>query len=134
MDQNTPGVVSGTVITRDGLRFRVGTMDSNGRVVDGYVSGIEDRNGNLINYSWQGTSTGGIYTVTDPLGRATTINYTEALNANTQDIITYPGHDGVSHTITVNYALLSTAATEPLQSYQCLFPELNGSDATQFNP
>jgi RHS repeat-associated protein len=119
---------TGTLITRDGTRYRLPS---------GYVSQIEDRNGNLINFASQSTFSGGIYTITDPVGRTESINFTEDLIHNQQDVITYPGFNGTSRTVTVNYGLLqnSLASNQSLQTYHCLFPELSGgSSSTTFNP
>jgi RHS repeat-associated protein len=122
------GLPSGTLITQDGTRYRFSA--------DGYVSQIEDRNGNLIRFAFQSTASGGIYTVTDPLVRTESINFSEDLVHDQQDVIAYPGFNGAGRTITVNYGLLqnSLASNQSLQTYHCLFPELSGSSSTSFNP
>lgn len=48
----------GTLVTQDGMRYRFSA--------DGYVSQIEDRNGNLIKFTFSSTLDGGIYTVRIP--------------------------------------------------------------------
>ncbi|HXE12684.1 MAG TPA: hypothetical protein VN633_11220, partial [Bryobacteraceae bacterium] len=120
------GVPSGTLVMRDGTKLRFSA--------DGYVSQAEDRNGNLLNLVFSSTSSGGLYTITDPVNRTSTINFTDDLSTDTQDVITYPGYNGSTRTIRINYSLLQNAATEPLETYHDLFPELNGSSSTQFNP
>ncbi len=122
------GSVSGKLITRDGTKYSFSS--------DSYVNQIEDRNGNLIQFSFSSTPSGGIYTVTDPLNRQPTVNFTEDLVHDDKDVITYPGFNGASRTVTVNYALLANALTsgESPQTYKALFPELSGSSTTQFNP
>src|SRR5581483_581692 len=122
------GLPQGTLVTRDGTKYSFSA--------DTYVSSIEDRNGNQMQFSFSSTSSGGIYSVNDSLGRTETINSTEDLNSNTQDVITYPGTNGSPRSVTVNYALLQNALAqdESPQTYACLFPELNGSSSTTFNP
>jgi hypothetical protein len=129
IDQQTSGHISGTLVTRDGTRltFRA----------DNFATQIEDRNGNLISFPpFQSTPTGGIYTAVDPTGRQETINFTEGQIANTQDIFTYPGSSGSSRTVTINYAQLHQVlfGGESIQTLGCLFPELDGSTATGFDP
>jgi len=129
IDGNYSNVTDGTLILADGTRYSFS--------LDGYVSKIEDRNGNLITFTFQATADGGIYNITDPLNRTPSINFTESLASDTQDILTYPGLSGNNREIKVNYALLQNAlsAGESPQTYHSLFPELNGaSSITQFNP
>ena len=90
------GYVTGTLVTRDGTKYFFSA--------DTYINKIEDRNGNEIQFSFSSTYAGGLYTVTDPIGRQPTINFTEDLVHDDQDIITYPGYNQASRTITVNYA------------------------------
>jgi len=124
------GVVNaGTLITRDGTKFSFSTPAN-------YITQIEDRNGNQIQFAFQVTASGGIYTVSDPLGRQETINFTEDLDHDTQDVITYPGFNGQTRTIAINYSQFHNvlAGGESLRTYHELFPELNGSSSTQFDP
>lgn len=122
------GIPSGTLLTPDGTRYSL--------FAGGIVNQIQDRNGNQINYSWQGTESGGIYTVTDPVGRQSIINYTQSEAADAQDVLTYIGFQGQNRTITINYSLLENALgpNEALLPYSRLFPELDGSSSTFFNP
>ena len=118
--------VHGTLVSRDGTKY---TFSS-----DPYVSQIEDRNGNLIQFAFSSTSSGGIYAVTDPIGRQPTVNFTETPSADSQDVISY-GAGNIGHTIKVNYSLLQSALNgETLRTYKALFPELSGSSTTNFNP
>lgn len=120
--------VAGTLVSKDGTKYSFSS--------ETYVSQIEDRNGNQIQFAFSSTASGGLYTVTDPIGRKPTINFTEDLIHDDQDVISYPGYQKATRTITVNYALLQNAlgTGESLQTYQALFPSLTGSSATQFNP
>lgn len=134
IDEQVSGGIKGTLITAGGVRYRFSTEYS-------YLGGISDRNGNAIQFSWQSTSSGDLYTATDPLGRATTINYTQCLDfcnptPNTQDVFTYPGFGGAARTVRVNYSKLQNVLTagKTLQTYKCLFPELYGSSTTNYNP
>lgn len=122
------GIPRGTLITRDGIKY---TFSG-----DTYVSQIEDRNGNQIHFSFQSTPDGGIYTVTDAVGRESQINFTESLTTDAQDVLTYSGFQGQRRTIKVNYSLLEQALgpNEALLPYSRLFPELNGSSSSYFNP
>ncbi|MEO7144616.1 MAG: hypothetical protein ABI165_14050, partial [Bryobacteraceae bacterium] len=122
------GPVTGTLYFRDGAAYRIGA--------DSYVSQIEDRNGNQLTYSFQPNATGGVYTVHDSAGRTEAITITEDPASNPQDTIVYTGTGGVARTITVNYALLQNALSvgEQVTTYACLFPELNGSSSSTFNP
>jgi RHS repeat-associated protein len=130
------GLPNGTLFMRDGTKYVPG---------GNYIGEIQDRNGNSIQFSFSSTPSGGIYTVTDPVGRQTQINFTEDLIDDDQDVITYPGFNNTTHTITVNYTLLggtdaqtglpALAPGESLQTYQGLFPELSSaSSASVFNP
>ena len=129
LDNGNAAAPNGTLLTRDGTKYTFSA--------DSAVSKIEDRNGNLIQFGFSSTASGGIYTVTDPVGRTSSINFAEDPNSDLQDVLTYPGFNGASRQVKVNYALLQNtlAAGESLGSYHCLFPELNGaSTTTNFNP
>ncbi len=108
----------------------------------GNVTQIRDRNGNEINLctAWNGCS--GAVTATDSLGRTTT--FTRVPGMSGQDTIAFPGYNGTQRTVTVSYAPFSTttggqtvsylASGQSLSTFGCLFPELNGSSGTDFNP
>jgi RHS repeat-associated protein len=113
---------------------------------------IRDRNGNQ-NFAHSqlfqaGCQSGGGYTISDSAGRTQTIIYaTDSTCSTASDTITFPGstQSGVQRTITVNYALLSAtlmpglplgtmAHTNGGLTTKCLFPQLNGSTSTKYNP
>jgi|GEM_PF-3038403 len=116
--------VFGTIITRDGTRYQF-----SGAYNDGYQTGIEDRNGNLILFAEKS----GTVVATDPLQRSQTTSYT---GANNGPVVSYPGFNGSQHAITENYVLLQNALVsgESIQTYACLFPELQGSASSSYNP
>lgn len=125
----TATLPTGVLVRRDGTKLSFSA--------DTYVKQVEDRNGNLLTNVFSSTPSGGIYTFTDSNTRTYTINFTEDLNTDTQDIITYPGYNGATRTIKINYSLLQNALApnESLQNMNTLFPELNGSSSSsQFNP
>lgn len=86
---------NGTVSTRDGTTY---TFTSPQSTTPPLISTlvVQDRNGNQVNLSDNQTTL--VTTITDSLGRTTTLN----LNANpTPQTITYPGANGVTRTVTV---------------------------------
>jgi YD repeat-containing protein len=117
--------VQGWLFLPNGTRY---TTDSSGNVVQ-----IEDRNGNKV--SIQGGQSG---TVTDPLGRTTTVAYAQFPTGATTaaDTIQYNGYSEATRNVTVNYAYLHTALTsgQGSSSIACLFPELSGSTQTLWDP
>ena len=92
------------------------------RIDDGAVSWMTDRNGNKITFVSDG--------VVDPLNRKVTITYSPAQQ------IKYDGFGGVERTISVTYAPLANAlrAGYSPQTEKQLFPELDGSSTSNFNP
>jgi RHS repeat-associated protein len=116
---------SGYLLFRDGTRYRI---DSGG------VSWIRDRNGNQVNFSG-GT---GVTTITDSLQRSVNISY------GNPDVISFKGYGGAARTIQISRASLSTVLrpcrSDPgyqcfsPQTYQQLFPSLDGSSYSTFNP
>jgi RHS repeat-associated protein len=126
-DTYLPGgnyTLSGTLYFPDGTHYILAS---------GQVTAVVDRNGNQNTYAFQSNSTGGTYTISDSAGRTETITFTEDPADNPQDQIRYPGNVG---RIYVNYAQLQSVLStgETLKTAACLFPELNGSTVTQFNP
>ena len=111
VDQTTTAP-AGTLVMRGGTKLRFSS--------DTYVSQVEDRNGNLLNISFASTASGGIYTFTDSNNRPYTINFTEDLNHDTQDMITYPGVNGAARTIKVNYTLLQNASPPTNRCRRCI--------------
>ena len=98
---SAPG--SGWLIFRNGVRYRINS--------DGYVSLIQDRNGNQISLTY---SAGALTQVVDPLNRTITFNTTYTGNSpqtatSAQDTISFKGFGGNPRSITVNSALLGAA-------------------------
>jgi RHS repeat-associated protein len=115
--------VSGYLMLRDGTRYRI---DS------GQVTWIRDRNGNRVTFNYSGWTT----TVTDSLNRTVTVTrQTSDAQYGSGTRISYKGFSGATRTIFLSYVTLSNALQSGSpQTYQQLFPELNGSGSTQFNP
>lgn len=127
LDTNLPRdnyTLSGTLYFPDGTHYIIAS---------GGVTAVVDRNGNQTKYTFQPNTTGGTYTISDSAGRTEAVTFTEVPASNPRDVITYPGSVG---RITVNYAQLQNvlSAGETLKTHACLFPELDGSTVTQFNP
>ncbi len=113
-----PEDINGYLLMQDGTRYRID---------GGVVSSIRDRNGNMITWVTDG--------VTDSLNRKVTVTYKAAGGA--YDEIKYKGTGGlVDRVIRVNYTPLASAlrAGYTLQTPKQLFPELDGSSATNYNP
>jgi len=123
-----PGYIflpSGYMILKDGTQYRIS---------NGAVSWIRDRNGNKITFG----VVDGIYTITDSLNRKVTIQYDQACGSfyGTCDIITFKGYGGTTRTIRVSKTTLQNALRSgfSLQTYQQLFPGLDGSSGSNYNP
>ncbi|HEY6329562.1 MAG TPA: hypothetical protein VI756_09495, partial [Blastocatellia bacterium] len=115
MPSPTAGL-AGFLTLRDGTTYRID---------DGLVSWIADRNGNQVTFAYQN---GQVTNITDCLGRQITITY--ATQQNPVDTITYPGFNGATRTITVNYASLTApgmlrADVGSLPTLAELFPDPN---------
>jgi hypothetical protein len=115
--------VSGYLMLRDGTRYRLDY---------GMVSWIRDRNGNRMTF----TNLGAVTSITDSLNRSVTIAYNvNDAQYGTGTRITYKGYGGGQRVIFLSQVSLANALqTGTPQTYQQLFPELNGSGFTQFNP
>jgi len=101
---------------------------------NGQVEKILDQNGNTTTLSYgfdSNTETWTSITITDPLNRTTTVN-----TYSDHDTITYPGANNQQHVISVNRGPMDTVMDRGAtpQSLQTLFPELNGSDSTVYDP
>jgi RHS repeat-associated protein len=118
---------SGYLMLKDGTRYRI-----NG----GKVAWMRDRNGNLISFSYDDADR--VTTITDSLERRVTVEYnvTEAAPYGVCDRITYRGFGGAQRVVRVSSTSLSNVlrAGFTLSSYHDLFPRLNGSDNTIWNP
>ncbi len=115
---------SGIMYLKDGSRWTF---------VGGSLTEIRDRNGNKVTFS--GSS--GTLTVTDSLNRVVSIalGYTDG-TYGLCDKITYKGFGGASRTILVTKTNLTNVlkSGQTLKTYAQLFPSLNGSTSTYFNP
>lgn len=113
--------VAGWLLLKDGTRYY---SDSNGDITT-----IVDRLGNKTTFN--------AGTITDSLGRPTTVTYAD-LSGNTAppvyDTITYPAAGGKTHTISVGYQYLNSLQPGIAQTLSTLFPTTNGSSQTPFNP
>jgi len=109
-----PYAVSGYLLFADGARYRIES---------GVVKWIRDRNGNRIDFSYEGSLSTGfrLLTVTDSAGHRITINYDTAW----ADVISYKGFSGAERQIKVWYARLEGALRprESIQTISQLFPQ-----------
>jgi RHS repeat-associated protein len=120
---------TGYLLMRNGTRLRF---------VDGLLRESRDRNGNMMTYSY-GTNLSDLRTyrrlisVTDSLNRTVSITYSDFGVVNPPvvlyDLITYKGFGGNSRSIKIWYTDLGQALRSgyTLQTYNCLFPNLNSS-------
>jgi YD repeat-containing protein len=113
---------SGSLVMRDGTRFRVD---------GGLVTWMRDRNGNKVTFSYDTNQR--VTTITDSLNRQTTVTYGQV---GGYDQITFKGFGGTTRTIKVYQSYLQSALRSDfsLQTYQQLFPELNGAYNVASNP
>ena len=119
---------SGYLLLRDGTRYRINV---------GFVAWKRDRNGNRISFTYNSQSA--LSKVTDSLNRDVTLTYSAS-----EDQITYNGIGGTPRTIRITRTALSNVLRPgtaqqstgyALQTYQQLFPDLNGSSSsTYYNP
>jgi RHS repeat-associated protein len=108
-----PFFATGYLMLADGSRYRISS---------GVIQWMRDRNGNKLNFTYSG----GLTQVTDSLNRTITVGTG----------LTFKGAGGNTRSVQVSTASLSTVlrAGYAVQTYAQLFPELNGSTSTQFNP
>jgi RHS repeat-associated protein len=113
---------SGYLAMRDGTQFRVD---------GGTVTWMRDRNGNKVSFAYDASQR--VTTVTDSLNRQIAISY--AAQIGSYDSITFEGFGGATRTIKVYQSFLQYALRSDfsLQTYQQLFPELNGSSNAYAN-
>ncbi|MDQ1637076.1 MAG: hypothetical protein QOF62_415, partial [Pyrinomonadaceae bacterium] len=118
---------SGYLLMRDGLRYRID---------NGLVSWMRDRNGNRLTFTYDASQR--VTMITDSLNRQMNIayDYSDASPYGLCDRITFNGFGGAQRIIRVSRTNLSSAFRPDfsLQTYAQLFPELNGSSTSQFNP
>ena len=113
---------SGYLLLKDGTRYRID---------GGLVTSIQDRNGNKVTVAGVGR------TVTDSLNRVVTVAYSYDSNpALDYDQISFKGTAGGARTIRIWKSYLSNVLRSgfSIQTWQQLFPEMNGSTSNQFNP
>lgn len=110
---NTPQ--SGYLMLRDGTHYRID---------GGKVTWMRDRNGNKLTFAYNALQK--LTTITDSLNRQVAITYG---TLGGYDEITYKGFGGATRSIKIHLTNLQYALRSDclLQTYQQLFPELNGS-------
>lgn len=123
---------SGFLLMRDGTRYRID---------DGTVTWMRDRNGNLLSFGYDANKR--VTAVTDPLGRQVTVAYDQAEGGQygTCDRLSFTGFGGAARVLRVcktnlGAALRTTRASDVTtpQTPKALFPELNGSNFTAYDP
>jgi RHS repeat-associated protein len=146
-DELRPGeggqaTLSGYLYLKDGTRFRI--------AAGGWIRSMRDRNGNTLTFEYYGidatytpvvpiprNSAVFLYKITDSLNREIIFNYDLSdAQYGLHDTITYKGFGGAARTIRVSHAklhdLLRTGYS--IQNYAQLFPSLNGSSFTDYDP
>ena len=110
---------NGTLQLRDGTKYTI---------TYGYVTQVEDRNGNLLALPSPATGTYPLQ-INDALGRTTSIN----APGNTQTV-TYPGYNGQLETVTITYNSLGNLTNGvQTQTYGALFPLIDTANNCQPN-
>lgn len=112
-----PFTPSGYLMLANGMRYRI---------LNGFVQWLRDRNGNQVTFTYQGQLPNPLTQITDSLNRQITPGAG----------LTFKGAGGSTRTVQVSTASLSTVlrAGYTIQTYAALFPELNDSSQTQYNP
>ncbi len=115
--------LSGYLITSDGTRRRI---------VNSNVVWVRDRNGNMLTATFD--SNNQVTAIADSLNRQMTITY--ATSTIHYDTITFKGTGGAPRTIRIYYDSLSNVlrSGSTIKTFLQLFPNLNGSSSSQFNP
>lgn len=123
--------VSGWLLFPNGVKYQFNTS--------GEAVKIQDRNGNLVQICYADTgcdTSGNDFTVTDALGRQIFVKYADFIT-NFTDTMTYSGYNTASRTVNVNWANMSATGVlrsdQSIQTYLGLFPNANGSGATNFD-
>lgn len=114
VDDYGPFTPSGYLMLPNGTRYRI---------LNGFIQWIRDRNGNKVSFTYSG---GALTQITDSLNRQVTPGTG----------VTFKGAGGATRAVQVSTGSLSSVlrAGYSLKTYAALFPELNGSSQTQFNP
>ncbi|HWS99690.1 MAG TPA: RHS repeat-associated core domain-containing protein [Pyrinomonadaceae bacterium] len=120
---------SGYLMLRDGMRYRID---------DGKVTWMRDRNGNKLTFTYGAGGGGRVTKIADSLNREVTFAYDvqEGGDYGVCDHITFKGYGGAERKIRVSHTTLENALRTGFspQTPAQLFPELNGSESTNFNP
>ena len=111
---------AGYLVLRDGTRFRID---------QGLVGWMRDRNGNKVTFTYNYVQQ--LTSVTDSLNRQVTITYAD--QSTPYDQITVKGFGGAARTIKI-YSGSALRSDFSVQTYQQLFPELNGASNNPFTP
>jgi YD repeat-containing protein len=118
---------SGYLMMRDGLRYRID---------NGLVTWMRDRNGNRLTFTYDANSR--VTSITDSLNRQVNIAYdvSDVAPYGLCDQISFKGFGGASRIIRASHTSLGNVLRSgyALQTYAQLFPELDGSSTSQFNP
>ncbi len=117
---------TGYLWLRDGSRYRI---------VSGRVEQVRDANGNHTDFAFDATDR--VTSITDALGRVTTINYAGS-NGFAYDQIILNGFNGQPQTVKVWRDSLGNTlkSGNSLQTFTQLFPtpDFSGASGSQFNP
>ncbi len=119
-DEGIP--TGGTMILKDGTRFRIGNM--------GNVDWMRDRNGNLTTFTYgYNANSLKVTTVTDSLGRQVTITESSPV------VIAYKGFGGADRTVKIYMSALGSALRSDFtpQTQNTLFPGINNPVGTGLN-
>lgn len=138
-DPDVTATLTGYLYTMEGTRYRI---------EQGLVTNVRDRNGRFTSYVY-GTDTNNMaslfrpISITDPIGRTTTITYQNAgaSSEETYDVLSFPGSGGTTRTVEVHHCALSPSSPgncpnysgPTTQTYAALF-EGFGSSSTIYNP
>jgi RHS repeat-associated protein len=121
------GSVDGTLITRDGTRYRF---------EGGVLVWVRDTNGNYITYTWASNPRVGfaVTSIRDSIGHQITINYTDQIGQ--YDTITYKGFGGAERQIKVWYTNMGAVMRQgsSLKTLDELFANSDSGNPTYFNP
>lgn len=130
LETNSNGIQTyptGYLYWRNGVRYRV---------MNGLVTSIRDRNGNLVNFIYDVLTPNicHVTSIVDSLNRTITITYFNTASPRHDDI-TYKGFGGASRTVSVYSDLLSNRLRtgQSTKNYNQLFPELSGSSSFPYD-
>lgn len=111
---------SGELMLRDGTHYRI---------VDGSVTSMRDRNGNILTFAYELDATGRprVKKITDSLLRVVTVDYSDSV-----DTISFKGFLGTARTLQVKRAPMHTVLVsgESIQTLSQLFPYFGGQQVS----